>query len=593
MGLLSIIEKLTKANTQLAVTKPIALTAATTYFLFDNLTASANEIGDNFIKKDQADEDEKVLNFEEYKKELLNEYDIGFWENLFYEVKDFFADQDIISKVEKEYNITEEDANIERYKESARMYFRELIGDTTGKSLEEIEKLYQEAEKTFILQITHAPKERREIWNRVMPSVISELKAESRAKLAEDFMQLSESKSDGISRAMGLLENADDNLTQKDALGETPDIDIATAYHSAYNQGIDEIGARIAIASTDRKASEFDIEQCKQLQAIKANGGILSPEEEELLTKYENLVLASYAGSMTGLPANSNLCSDFVNSCLEDVNQSLLTYNIQNEVFKAVYSYTNSHPEFAETVANIRGTSFEEIMDGATGGSYIAFCQSYSPTEGSDSSIDAKSSEETTVRTAEEAPNVKSANTNDQSDENYIDESNTLINANPSNSYISNPFITQTEQSTTVVNPSAADAFNNKGSENASAIKQETIQGFIPRVINSYEESVEFINNTEGSIHAIVIGKVKVNPAADHIVINKFKCLDNTQKAELLGNATESWYEELKKHTPNLAVIMSNYLASGNKGCYYDRTQNMEKIVKEYKEDKTETFDAA
>ena len=323
---------------------------------------------DDYVRSDSDNESEKDM--DSIRKQIRTEHGIRRVDNVWYRIKDLFVSQDLESKLEKEFNLSKK-ATKEDYVNCAREYFKNVIGNTEGLSDKKIEKLYRKAEREFYLQLLNMNQD-TVFTDEIFAAAIGELKADKRTQAVKDFISLGERDYNINNRASCAQKNAEYNLTNRDGFGKVPSKEDAIEYQRTTFANMSKIGVKVAIADLNNRTSELDIKYCKKLQQMKAKGDVLTPEQEDLLVKYENCVLGGYTGAYTGVASNEFISDSmrFVMEQLESINQATLSFNIQRDVLREVAEYVSNHPEAAESVVNNTGMAFEELINEVTGGAY-------------------------------------------------------------------------------------------------------------------------------------------------------------------------------------------------------------------------------
>ena len=302
------------------------------------------------------------------KKEVRKDYGIGFWNDLWFDIKNIFRNQDIQSVLGRKYDV-KKNADMETYKEAARKYFREEIGIGQDLSQEQLEKNCNKMNKKFILLITNMPKNKRPELIEIYASVIGELDANMRAKLAEDFIKIAESDEETQSIAKALFNNAEYNLTNPDAALKVPEQESAVEYNNAVfsnmkkediDQALKDLGIRaeevlqrLNVLRTKEQLDEEETKELKLLEIIQAN-----------------YVEAGYAGAYTGISVNAYLDDNFVTKSMVQIYNDTLKLGIEDKVLEVAQKYVESHLEYQETVLQRRNIDFETLMDKATNGRY-------------------------------------------------------------------------------------------------------------------------------------------------------------------------------------------------------------------------------
>ena len=363
----NIILKLGKLLTQSVKTHIPVLTASAT-----SLAAVGRELPELLATKEQEadynNESCKGENSVVYaetamnnKKALRKKYNVKRYENGWYCVKNFFRDQDIISKLERR-NAIDEKTDIGEIKEAARQYFRDEIGIGKGYSTQKLKKNCEEVTKNFILEITHLPEEQRNELIEVYSSVIGELSADTRANLAKDFISIAESDKETNQIAKSLAMNAEYNLTNRDALGCIMKQKDAVDYQHATFANMDKDGVNEVLYSLGNRADEVQA-KIKKLESK----GELSPQESDELQSLEliqnNYVKPTYSGAMTGVPANRFIDSPFVETCLNNICEKATQLGIIGDVLKLAREYLEEHPEAVEAIKSQRNTDFETLVE--------------------------------------------------------------------------------------------------------------------------------------------------------------------------------------------------------------------------------------
>ena len=318
------------------------------------------------LRQKNAEVDKPTLDLAKVKKE----HGIGLLDDVAYFVVNKWRPQDLKSVLERQYGLNK-DSKLEDYKKAAREYFQNKLGDVSNLSSEEIEKRYQEIEKEFYIQMTRL-KGTDQVTNGIISAIIGELKANGRVKAAEDMIGLSSNLLERHTRARHLQMDALYNLTNRDAFGKAPEN--AAEYEHLVFANMNEQGVKDSLKEIGDFAKTINIEECKRLKALKKDPNItLTREQEDLLLKYENYLLAGYAGGYTGLSVNNYISQAFAEEQMGNIYNTTLDFGIDNEVFEIAYEFMESHPEIAKTVEEKYGYDFQTVMDKATGGNYSKY----------------------------------------------------------------------------------------------------------------------------------------------------------------------------------------------------------------------------
>lgn len=364
---MNIVSKLGKLLTKSVKTHISAFTSPSTETvragnnLPELLASKDQEAGDNYEHKRKEENNIYKEESKANKKALRAKYNVNRYENGWYSVKNFFRDQDIISKLERENKINEQ-SDIDDIKESARQYFRDEIGIGKGYSTEKLKKNSEKVTKQFILQITHLPEEQRKELIEIYSSVIGELDADIRADLAKDFIGIAESDNETNYIAKSLAKNAEYNLTNQDALGCIMKQTDAVDYQNATFSNMDENGINEILNSLGLRAEGVK----SRIKELKSKP-LLSPSEAEELKKLElinsNYVLPSYSGAMSGVPSNRYVNNDFVDTCLQEICKQAQQLEILDNVLDLTRKYLKEHPEAAQEIINRRNTDFDSLIE--------------------------------------------------------------------------------------------------------------------------------------------------------------------------------------------------------------------------------------
>jgi len=585
------------------------------------------EMVDSFEKnaKEQSkveDSDTWVKSKKEIKqtnKTIRKSYGVSFWKNLGYVVSSVFVDKDILSviqdEIEKDSRNTSKldqekkelllaylserldnlagksrsnEAKIEVYKLYAREYMRSIIGDIDeNSSVEEIEEAYKNAEQAYALQITHVSKEDKELFNLVMPAVISEMKAEHRGKYAESFAQTAVSRKDEISKIDGLLDCARENVTKKDKTGKAPDRNTAIKYWGVIDLRSNEYIDKKKEQMVKNYSCTFDVQKGQEAKRKKERGESLTKEEQEAYTEYENLIVAPHASRLMNLPGNENLSPQYRKQALGEMNAKLKEQGVQKDVIEAVGEYLESSPDSAlilERIVKATGKDLAQILDEVTDGEYSRICSNSGEKGYANSLTKGNATTENDKKGSEQNGSID-GNAQDTDASGDID-GNTPSNttARTYNSNI-NQFVTSVLHSAInggeAVPGKPANNNSNVPSSDSKDTKAFTRYTGRPAVLNSFKECKEYITNTEAA-KLIITGKVKLmNRAGEGFVLEQYKIMSTEDQGSMLADASDRWYEKLKSHTRNKYASIASCLNSGIKGKNFDRTKDMRRTLEE------------
>lgn len=302
-------------------------------------------------------------------QQVKREHGITWFNDLVYGLVDKVRAQDIKSILERKYNLNA-NSTVDDYKSAARKYFQDMLGNVSNLSDEQKEKRYEKLEKEFYMQMTHLEGTDPTI-NGIISAIIGELKANGRVKAAEDMIGLSSNILERHTRARNLQADARYNMTNRDAFGNAPDN--AMEYEHLVFANMDEKGIEESLKEIRDYAATMNIEECKQLKALKEQGVTLTREQEDLVLLYDNYLLASYAGGYTGISANEYIEHCFALAQMGNIYTATSEFGISNDVFATVYKFLQAHPEVENDIEAIWGRGALEVIDEATGGRYSTY----------------------------------------------------------------------------------------------------------------------------------------------------------------------------------------------------------------------------
>ena len=326
----------------------------------EHLASKDQVVGDNYEHKKKEENNVYKEEANANKKALRSKYNVKRYENGWYCVKNFFRDQDIISKLERK-NAINEGADIKKIKTAARQYLRDEIGIGKGFSKEKLQENYDKVTKQFILDITHLPEEQKNELIEVYAAVIGELSVDIRADLAKDFVSVAESDAETQCIAKSLAMNAEYNVTNKDAFGRFMKQTDAVDYQRTAFANMNKDGIKETLYSMSNRADEVET----RLKALRAKSVLTSDEAEELsnleLVK-TNYINCGGAAALTGVPANRYVDNEFVNTCLQKVYERARELGILDDVLDLAREYLKKHPEAAQEIINRRNADFETLL---------------------------------------------------------------------------------------------------------------------------------------------------------------------------------------------------------------------------------------
>ena len=233
----------------------------------------------------------------------------------------------------------------EDFKNYVKQYVqKEFLNNIDNCSKRKAERKYEHAKRKYVYFVNkfQTPREKA-IW----AAAISELDANSQALLTE--ISLDNCGTDGETKAevaKTIFYSID--TTKEDALGNVmSQDDAASIYHNSHRYMTKEDNSE-ALNKMQIDNVEFMEKYGDKIDSLKqkrANGETLTPEEEAILIKYENVIVAHNSGAMTGISLNTYYSSEEAKQVVSNIINNIEVLGIEEDVCKQVQNYIKQNPE--------------------------------------------------------------------------------------------------------------------------------------------------------------------------------------------------------------------------------------------------------
>lgn len=286
------------------------------------------------------------------------------WNNLRTEktLQDELVDTGIIPKGTNLDTLSDEE-----FKLKVREYVKqEFLGDLTEASLEQKQRRYNRARKQFVFFVNRFETDREKM---LLSAAIDEMDSASKHKLSEILINSCGCDTECKGHvAKNVYDEVD--VTKKDAFDKAMSTENATSFYDVTYANMFEEDAKASAEKVQTETRDFmkshsqDIDNIKKKQAA---GIPLEAWEADLLTEYNNKIVAQTAGATTGISQNVNFstasATSTISSLLENAEQS----GVDNDVLEAVAIYAQSKPE---KFTKMTQTEFTKMLDDITEGKY-------------------------------------------------------------------------------------------------------------------------------------------------------------------------------------------------------------------------------
>lgn len=255
----------------------------------------------------------------------------------------------------------------EEFKLKVRQYFKqEIIGDTEGCSEKQLKRKYARAAKHFAYFVNkfETPKEKE-----LLAAAIAEMSSDNVVKSSDVLIRSCGCNTECKAHvAKSVYDSVD--VTAKDAFGKTINKEDAREFFYITYNNMNETDSRICAEKCENFNKTFTEENSEKIKAIKEkqNAGIqLEAWEEDLLTIYNNKVVAQTAGATAGISQNINLSQESIQEITTSLLNNAKDCNIDKEVLSAVAEYVSKNPE---KFAKMSKQEFTQMLDKITDGKY-------------------------------------------------------------------------------------------------------------------------------------------------------------------------------------------------------------------------------